>query len=122
MVRDDHNVIDYSMNPDKYYSILGKKDLVYSIGLADYLPERVLKRLILFSFNLLKENGKIIIAHKDSKAYKPLAPDWWCDWKFYRRSEEEVIDIFKNCGIKDYAMHITHEPSNVIFFVIIKRS
>ena len=112
----NHNILDYCKEKEKYSGILGKHDMVYSIGLADYLPERFLKRLILFCFDLLRPSGILVIAHKDSKQYKPLAPDWWCDWTFYHRSEEDVVNIFRNCNI--FNINVEKEPSSVMFFVI----
>jgi len=112
----NHNILDYCKEKEKYSSLLGKHDMVYSIGLADYLPERFLKRLILFCFDLLKPNGILVIAHKDSKQYKPLAPDWWCDWTFYHRSEEDVVNIFRNSNI--FNIKVERDPSSVMFFVI----
>jgi len=117
-----HNVIEYAIHPEKYYDIIGKKDLIYSIGLADYLPDRILKKLVLFCFNSLKPAGKLIIAHKDSKAYKPLAPDWWCDWNFYHRSKDEVLALVNNCGITNFTINVKNEPSNVVFFLTIEKN
>lgn len=112
----NHNILDYCKEREKYYSILGQHDIIYSIGLADYLPERILKQLILFCFNLLRPKGILVIAHKDSKQYKPLAPDWWCDWSFYHRSEEDVVNMFRNCNI--FNIKVERDPSNIMFFVI----
>jgi len=112
----NHNILDYYKEKEKYFSILGEHDIIYSIGLADYLPEKILKQLILFCFDLLRPKGILVIAHKDSKQYKPLAPDWWCDWTFYHRGEEDVVNIFRNCNI--FNIKVERDPGSVMFFVI----
>jgi len=112
----NHNILDYCKEKEKYYGVLGEQDIVYSIGLADYLPEKILKQLILFCFNLLRPKGILVIAHKDSKQYKPLAPDWWCDWTFYHRSEEDVVNVFRDCNI--FNIKVERDPTSVMFFVI----
>lgn len=117
-----HNILDYSEDVNKYVALLGKQDMVYSIGLADYLPDRVLKNLLLFCFNLLKPKGKMIIAHKDISQYKPLPPDWWCDWTFYPRDEHYLLNLITKSGIKDFNIKIEREPSNIIFFLSIEKA
>ncbi len=119
----NHNVYNYVHQPEKYSKIIGKKDLIYTTGLADYLRQGTLKGLISFGYNLLKPGGKLVIAHKDSKNYKPLTPDWFCDWKFHQRDEPEVIDIVNASGIKDFSLKIDRESvTNIIFFLIIEKN
>ncbi len=119
----NHNVYDYVDQPEEYYKIIGKKDLIYTTGLADYLRPGTLKGLISFGYNLLKPGGKLVIAHKDSKNYKPLTPDWFCDWRFHLRDEPEVVDIVKSSGIKDFSLKIDRESvTNIIFFLIIEKN
>ncbi|HOT46487.1 MAG TPA: class I SAM-dependent methyltransferase [Spirochaetota bacterium] len=117
-----HSVYDYVKNPDPYRTILAGKDIVYTIGLADYIPDQPLKSLIAFFYSLLNHGGKLIIAHKDSKNYSPLAPDWWCDWTFHLRNEAEVIDIVKSSGIDNFKLSIVRETTtNIIFFIMIEK-
>ncbi len=119
----NHNVFDYVDQPEEYYKIIGKKDLIYTTGLADYLREGTFKKLISFAYNLLKPGGKLVIAHKDSKRYKPLTPDWFCDWRFHLRDKTELIDIVNASGIKDFSLKIEREPvTNIIFFLIIEKN
>jgi len=117
-----HSVYDYVKDPDKYREILEGQDLVYSIGLADYLPDDALKSLIRFAYSLLKPGGRLVFAHKDSKNYKPLAPDWWCDWTFYLRNEPEVVDLVQNSGISNFSIKTEREnATNIIFFLDIEK-
>ncbi|RJP29200.1 MAG: hypothetical protein C4533_05215 [Candidatus Omnitrophota bacterium] len=116
-----HNVLDYINQNSKYSEILGKYDLIYSIGLADYLPDRVLKNLISFCFNLLNSKGRLIIAHKDVSKYKPLPPDWWCDWSFYPREENHLLNLIVKSEIDGFDIKISREPSNIILFITIQK-
>ena len=52
----NYNVLDFANNPLYFSKILGGKDLIYSIGLFDYLPDRIIKNLILFFYSLLNQN------------------------------------------------------------------
>jgi hypothetical protein len=117
-----HSVYNFVKEPDRYHEILKDKDLVYTIGLADYIPEETLRSLILFLFSLVKPGGKLVIAHKDSKNFSPLAADWWCDWTFHLRNESEMVDIVKTSGITDYHLTVKREArTNIIFFLIIEK-
>lgn len=116
-----HNVLEYINQSTKYSEILGMQDLIYSIGLADYLPDRVLKNLIIFCFNLLKPEGQLIIAHKDAAKYKPLSPDWWCDWTFYPRDENSLMKLIHETQINNLDIKIEREPSKIICFLTIKK-
>ena len=118
----NHSVYDYLKKPENYFEILKNKDLVYSIGLADYIPAEPLKAQTKFFFDLLKPGGLLIIAHKDSKNYHPLTPDWWADWTFHLRNEDEVVDIIKTSGINNYSLKVEREKkTNIIFFLIIEK-
>ncbi|OFW53507.1 MAG: hypothetical protein A2163_08975 [Actinobacteria bacterium RBG_13_35_12] len=101
--------------------ILKGQNMIYSIGLADYLPNIYLGRLIKFCFEILEPKGKLIIAHKNIKEYKALAPDWFCDWSFFPRNRRNLIDI-----VNTYLDNTNHdmkfmENSKYIFFMIINK-
>lgn len=116
-----HNIIDYGNSKINYSGMLGKQNLIYSIGLADYLPDRVLRNLISFCFSLLESGGKLIIAHKDVNKYKPLPSDWWCDWTFYPRDESYLLNLITKSNIKDFDIKVEREPSNIILFLTIQK-
>lgn len=100
----------------------GKQDLIYSIGLADYLPDRVLKRMISFAFNGLTESGTFILAHKDRNInFSHLPPEWFCDWEFIPRNEQEVLDLIKASGISGYSYELSRDITGQIFFYYISR-
>jgi len=116
-----HNVLEYIRDSEKYQSILDKYDMIYTIGLADYLPDRILKNLLSFCFTLLNSDGKLIIAHKDISKYKPLAPNWACDWNFYPRDQDYLIKMINESGINNFRLKIEREPSRVILFLILTK-
>ena len=119
----NHSVYDYLKEPDKYHKLLAGQDVVYSIGLADYIPEDALMKQIGFFYDLLKPGGKLIIAHKDSKNYHPLLPDWWADWTFYLRNIDDVVNLAKSSPIKNYKLNVEQEDNTkIIFFITIEKN
>jgi hypothetical protein len=117
-----HSVYNFMKEPERYREMLSGKDLVYTIGLADYIPDQTLQTLVVFLFSLVKAGGKLVIAHKDSKNFSPLAPDWWCDWTFHLRNESEMVNLVKTSGLADFKLSIRRETkTNIIFFLIIEK-
>jgi SAM-dependent methyltransferase len=118
-----HNILEYirKESEQKYMDILGKQDLAYSIGVTDYLPDRMLKKLITFCLKLLKSKGTLILAHKDKAAYKPVPSDWCCDWTFYPRDEKGFLDILHSCDINGFDLNIEREKSGVIMFFTLSK-
>ncbi|MCM8787018.1 MAG: DUF1796 family putative cysteine peptidase [Candidatus Omnitrophica bacterium] len=111
---------DDILNLIKTENILsGRYNLIYSIGLADYLPDRALKRLIQLSIKLLDSKGKFIITHKDIERCHPVAPDWFCDWNFYSRNEKYLVDLVKSIGVKNFDIETIREESRRILFLVI---
>jgi len=115
------NVYDFIKDDivDKSYSKKsGCYDLIYTIGLADYLPDRALENLIKYCFTLLLPKGKMILAHKNIDKYKPLLPDWFCDWTFYPRTQTGLIELVKSrADIQDRDIIVDKEESGIIFFL-----
>lgn len=99
-----------------------KQNLVYSIGLIDYLPDRVLKRLIQVLYQFLEKDGKLILTHKNrEKTFPPIPPDWFCNWKFVPRSKEEVVKIFYNCGIPRSLISVESDDFGYIYYFTITK-
>lgn len=108
---------------DKSSESIGEQDLIYSIGLIDYLPDRVLKKLICVLYQLLKKEGRLILTHKNKeKTFPSLPPDWFCDWKFVPRNKEEVIKLVYTCGISEFSLSSESDDFEYIYyFTIIKK-
>lgn len=116
-----HNVLWYTIRSKKYKSYLNRQDIIYTIGLADYLPDKFLKKLINFLYSLLKKNGRLIIAHKDIDKYKPLPPDWWCNWRFIPRNQNKFLNLIKESDIYNFRISIQRIPRKIIFFIILQK-
>ncbi len=97
-------------------------DLIYSIGIADYLQDRMLTKIFQDCYHKLKKGGKLVIAYKDRERNKPLAFNWYGDWNFVPRNEEELLDmIYDAMGKDNISIHITRESTGIIFFADITK-
>jgi hypothetical protein len=105
-----------------FINSIGNQDLVYSIGLIDYLPDRILRMFIQFFYELTKEKGVLVLTHKNKeKTFSPLAPDWFCNWKFVSRNKEEVLQIYNSSGIKNFNLTTEVDEFNDIFYFYVQK-
>jgi hypothetical protein len=97
-------------------------DMIYSIGIADYLQDRMLKKIFSDSYAKLKAGGKLVVAYKDKESHRPIALNWYGDWYFIPRNEEELIDLINAAmGAENISISIEREESGVIFFAVITK-
>jgi cyclopropane fatty-acyl-phospholipid synthase-like methyltransferase len=118
------NILDYSRNPAKAEKDLGTFDVIYSIGIADYFPDKLLQKFIYFTYAMIKPGGKLIFAFKitNKDPFAPLPPKWFCDWVFVPRSLEESIKVVEESGIEAFAKtKETWEESGKICFLEYKK-
>lgn len=117
------NILKFHSDKSKYTNLFGKQDIIYSIGLVDYLPDRVLTKILNFCLDILDEDGELIITFKDKEKdpFAPLPPDWFCDWKFVPRTEKDAFNLLY--GLKDsLSIHAYYEGTKrVVFFEIQKQ-
>lgn len=98
------------------------QDLIYSIGVLDYLPDGLCRSLLKAGLNLLNPGGEIIIAFKLAKKFKSLASDWFCDWTFYGREEDEIIRLVReSCPSEGVNIIIPEKIDKRIVFFIIRK-
>ncbi len=107
----------------KYYDIIGKQDVVYILGLTEYLPDRIFKKLIYFLSQLLDDKGMLVITYKDKDIPFPsVPPDWLCDWAFIKRSKDDLVKAAEGLGLDKYSLRIEREGSGTIFFLILTKT
>jgi hypothetical protein len=116
------NVLDIFKN-DKYYDLIGKQDIIYILGLTEYLPERIFMRLLRFLFELLNNKGMLVVTYKDKDITFPsLAPEWFCDWAFIKRGKDDLINVAKELGGNKYSLKLEKEGTGTIFFFILTKN
>ena len=99
----NENVLNIFRDP-KYYDIIGKQDIIYILGLTEYLPDRIFKRLVNFLFQLLNDKGMLVITYKDEDITFPsLGPDWIFDWTFIKRGKDDLVNTAKELGSDKYS-------------------
>jgi hypothetical protein len=117
------DILNYAKNTD-FFDELGRFDVIYSIGLSDYLPDRVNKKIISNSYAGLSDGGQFIFAHKDKEInFSHLPPEWFCDWVFIPRNKAEVTSLFDGLQTDPYfgGLKLEKGKSEDIFYIIVER-
>lgn len=85
------NALEFNLNE--------RFDIVYSFGLFDYLPDRLLDAAIRCALLHLAPKGTFIFALKDVRYYTPALYDWFCDWRFVSRTEADLDKLCHRHGL-----------------------
>ncbi|MDH4162108.1 MAG: class I SAM-dependent methyltransferase [Nitrospirota bacterium] len=107
------------ISSDRNIKEFGKQDIIYSIGLFDYLSDDMLVRLLSALYDCLEPGGVLITSYKDKEHYKLFDYHWLTDWtSFYQRSKEHVRQIYASTNIP--ATNVAYEKMNLpaIYFIL----
>ena len=94
-----------------------KPHLIYSVGIADYCYDEMLKGIICRAASMLREGGQMIFTHKDRARFEVVPSAWLCDWKFVPRSEGEFSTLLGHALSSvggAYSLNIGRDPSGQV--------
>jgi SAM-dependent methyltransferase len=95
----------------------GMRDIIYSVGFFDYLPDEFLVKLLKSMYMLLNPGGKIIAAFKDVEYYRPQIYHWFADWDgFLQRTVVDFNRLFHDANIPDSELSMSRVKSGSIVF------
>jgi len=124
----DKNVLRFAAGKDpakrqkRNVGAFGTQDVVYSIGLYDYIADDSLVQIIRAQDELLKSDGKMLLAFKDKGRYNPTCYDWVTDWRFIPRDEEDImIMLTDRCGIDEDKISSFRDASDTVAFFDIRK-
>jgi extracellular factor (EF) 3-hydroxypalmitic acid methyl ester biosynthesis protein len=94
--------------------VFGRPDVVYSIGLCDYIPDRLMIRLLRGWRETAAEGGVVYVAFKDCLKYDKTKYQWPVDWYFYQRTTEECRALFEQAGYDIDSLEMTRDGTGSI--------
>ncbi|HTQ40886.1 MAG TPA: class I SAM-dependent methyltransferase [Pirellulales bacterium] len=92
----------------------GRSDVIYSVGLCDYIPDEYLIPLLTGWRETLNPGGVVYVAFKDTKLYDKTEYQWLADWYFFQRTTEECRQLFVLAGYDMSGVTVTRDPIGVI--------
>jgi extracellular factor (EF) 3-hydroxypalmitic acid methyl ester biosynthesis protein len=103
--------------PRKLKQNLGQFDFIYSMGLFDYLAAPVAKAVLKNLYQILKPGGKLVIGNFHVSSPSKLYLDYWCDWVLFYRTEEEFIDLSKDCASTNVSVFFENTGSQMFLHI-----
>lgn len=68
-------------------------DVIYSIGLLDYIRDQSAITAIKYWWSLLAPGGIMVLSIKDRDEFNPVVSEWMTDWVFVDRNEGDFLDL-----------------------------
>jgi extracellular factor (EF) 3-hydroxypalmitic acid methyl ester biosynthesis protein len=99
----------------------GRFDIIYSVGLCDYLTDDVLIKLLSAWYETLAENGVLFVAFKDTRRYDQTIYQWHLDWFFYQRTVQDVFELYDKAGFDLGNIETCRDETGVITGFVTRR-
>lgn len=99
----------------------GKQDIIISSGLFDYIEDKYAIRLIKSLWNLLADNGLMIIGNFHPRNPTRTYMEWGGSWYLIYRDEERLIDLFLKAKIPEECIEVTSEPLGINLFAVVRK-
>ena len=95
-------------------------DLIFSLGLFDYLDDRIAQRLVAALKRHLKKDGQLFIANFSEKYQNPsfYFLEWVGEWQLIYRSIEDFKKIFLAAGFSDQDLKVESEQQGIIHYIV----
>ena len=107
---------------DLAMSDFGKQDIIYSVGLFDYLPSDFLVRMFGTLYRLLNEGGTLVLAFKDAARYDHHIYHWLVDWDgFQQRKEDDFKRIIAESGFDHSSISERRDETGLIVFYLVSK-
>ena len=102
---------------------LGQFDLIYSLGLFDYLPQRLGQRIVARLFDMLRPGGRVVVANFLPSVRDIGYMEAFMDWNLIYRTRQEMIDLIDELPqSKIKNVQLFAEENQNIIFVMVTRS
>lgn len=86
------------LDPYMLNQLIGQ-DLIYAMGLFDYLPTHIAKRLLQKLYGLLSEKGELIIGNIDSSCDSRYFMEYVAEWYLLYRTPEEMMRLAEGISV-----------------------
>ena len=92
----------------------GTPDIIYSVGLCDYIPDRYLVKILAGWRDTVGKDGIVYVAFKDALNYHGAEYQWHVDWHFYERTEDDVRELYRQAGYNVDALEVARDKTRII--------
>ncbi len=100
---------------------LGRRELIYSAGLFDYLSEATFPRLLSTLYEALVSSGVLIVGNVARHNPSRWVMEYYLDWFLVHRSPEELEALGRSLLPEPTSIDVGSEPSGINLFLRIVR-
>jgi extracellular factor (EF) 3-hydroxypalmitic acid methyl ester biosynthesis protein len=101
---------------------LADQDLVYTVGLIDYLSDELVIALLDWIHDRLRPGGTAIVGNFDVANPSKALMDHLLDWKLIHRSAQQLVDLFALSKFGDAPVDVRAEGAGVNLFAVATRN
>jgi len=95
---------------------LPPQQLVYSIGLIDYLNDKLVEKTLTYAHGVLSPGGRIIVGNFHPRNPAKEFMDHVLDWKLIHRTEEDMHRLFTASAFRSPCTNILFEEVGINLF------
>ncbi len=100
---------------------LPPQDMIYTVGLFDYLKARRAENLLTTLFESLAPGGLLVIGNlKASRKMGRWAAEMICDWPMIYRTEQEMLDMAKK--IKAENIQLLTDRTDKVYLLLLRKA
>jgi extracellular factor (EF) 3-hydroxypalmitic acid methyl ester biosynthesis protein len=92
---------------------LGPQQLIYALGLCDYLTDEQVQRLLDWVHDHLGEGGLAALTNLDVTASDQAFMEHILEWKVFSRTEEQLRELFGRSRFRDGPLTVQREGAGV---------
>lgn len=92
----------------------GRPNILYSVGLLDYLPDDLLLDMLAGWRQTVSDDGVVYVAFKDCDYYDHTPYQWHLDWHFLQRTEEQFRLLLAAAGFAPERTLMLRDRSKMI--------
>jgi hypothetical protein len=92
-----HTSFSQLLKTNHLFQRIGPQDLIYAVGLLDYLGERAARSLVAGLYERLTPGGRLVVGNvKDARNGFLWPAEFVCDWSLVYRNEDEMRRLADN--------------------------
>lgn len=92
------------------------QDLVYSIGLIDYFPDRFVVALMNLAHTMLRPGGRLILGNFHPRNVSKAFMDHVIDWRLIHRDEADMDRLYQASNFARPCTQVRFEPQRINLF------
>lgn len=112
----------YDLVHDAFYALdlMGEQDLIYTIGLFDYLPRHVAKHVIRKLYGRLQEGGRLIVGNLSTMNTTRYYMEYVAEWYLLYRMPKEMVRLAE--GIPSSRVSVDANGEGTQLYLVIKKT